>query len=260
MLYRELAPISSDTWEEIDERANEVLKTYLSARKVVRVNGPKGLDFNAISEGRLNETAESGNVKFANYKLIPLTETRIEFEIDRWELDNVQRGAKDVDLKPMEEALRELALLEDKAVFNGLEKAGIKGLEEYVEEEIPFGNNNKEIMASVLNGVIKLRDNFIGGSYTLVVGEETYKKILSQEGGYPLSRKIEELIEGKILLSRAIEGAYLLPYDHEDLEFTIGRDYSIGYQNHTNEKVRFFVAESFTFRVLDPGLIVRFTI
>ena len=36
--------------------------------------------------------------------------------------------------KPMEEALRELALLEDEAVFNGLEKAGIKGLKAYGEE------------------------------------------------------------------------------------------------------------------------------
>lgn len=258
MLYRELAPISSDAWQEIDERAAEVLKNYLSARKVVKVNGPKGLDFNAISEGRLGEVEKKGNASFSNYKLIPLTETRIEFEIDRWELDNAQRGAKDVDLEPMENALRELALLEDSAVFNGLKEAGIKGLKDYADDPLSFGKNTKEIMASVLNGVIKLRDNYIGGSYTLVVGEKTYKKILSEEGGYPLIKRLENLIEGKILLSRAIEGAYLLPYNHEDLEFTIGRDYSIGYQNHTNEKVKFFVSESFTFRVLDPKLIVRF--
>lgn len=260
MLYRELAPISNDAWKEIDERAKEVLVTYLSARKIVKVNGPKGLDFNAVSEGRLGKTIEEGNACYANYNLIPLTETRIEFEIDRWELDNVERGAADVDLEPMEEALRELALLEDEAVFNGLEKAGIKGLKAYGEEAISFGNNQQEIMDSVLNGVIKLRDNFIGGSYTLVVGEETYKKILSQETGYPLSKRIENLIEGKILLSQVIEGAYLLPYNHEDLELTIGKDYSIGYQNHTAEKVRFFATESFTFRVLDPGLVVRFTV
>ncbi len=41
MLYRELAPVSSNAWDEIDERAAEVLKSTLSARKVVRVNGPK---------------------------------------------------------------------------------------------------------------------------------------------------------------------------------------------------------------------------
>lgn len=258
MLYRELAPVPSEAWEEIDERAEEVLKTYLSARKVVKVQGPKGLDFNAISEGRLGEVVEDGNTCYANYKLIPLTETRVEFEIDRWELDNVIRGAKDIDLGPMEDALKELALLENGAVFNGLEKAGIKGLKFYGDDPISFGKNNKEIMGSVLEGVIRLRENCIGGSYTLVVGEEAYKKILSEDEGYPLIRKIENLIEGKVLLSQGMDGVYLLPYDHEDLELTIGKDFSIGYQNHTAEKIRFFVTESFTFRVLDPELVVKF--
>ena len=63
-----------------------------------------------------------------------------------------------------------------------------------------------------------------------------------------------------MLLNQAIEGAYLLPYDNEDLELTIGRDFSIGYQNHTNKTVRFFVKESFTFRVLDEDIIVKYNL
>ena len=42
MLYRELAPITKEAWEEIEDRLMEVFKTYLSARKVVKVEGPKG--------------------------------------------------------------------------------------------------------------------------------------------------------------------------------------------------------------------------
>ncbi len=260
MLYRDLAPISEVAWNEIDERAKEVLRSYLSARKVVRVNGPKGLAYNGISEGRLGEVVKDGNACHANYRLIPLTETRIEFELNRWELDNVLRGAKDIRLDPMEDALKELALLEDRAVFNGLESAGINGLAAFGEAPLPFGNTADEIMDSVLTGVLQLREDFVAGSYTLVVGKETYRKILSLATGYPLSKRIETLIEGKILLSQAIEGAYLLPYNHEDLELTIGMDFSIGYQNHTKDKVRLFASESFTFRVLDPALVVRFTI
>lgn len=259
MLYRDLSPLSEAAWNEIDERAKEVLTTYLSARKVVKVNGPKGLNFNAISEGRLGKVSKQENTSYANYNVIPLTETRIEFEISRWELDNVMRGAKDVDLEPMEKALKELALLEDKAVYYGLESTSIKGLDGYGENPVPFGTTAEEIMEAVLQGVLRLRENYVGGSYTLVVGKKTYKKILSLATGYPLSKKIETLIEGKILLSQAIEGAYLIPYNHEDLELTIGKDFSIGYQNHTNEKVRFFASESFTFRVLDPALVVKFT-
>ena len=48
-----------------------------------------------------------------------------------------------------------------------------------------------------------------------------------------------------------------MPFDHEDLELTIGRDFSIGYQSNDAQSVRFFATESFTFRVLDPSIIVK---
>ncbi|MFS8541723.1 MAG: bacteriocin family protein, partial [Tissierellales bacterium] len=45
MFNRHLAPISNESWKEIEERLMEVFKNYLSARKVVKVVGPKGLDY-----------------------------------------------------------------------------------------------------------------------------------------------------------------------------------------------------------------------
>ena len=43
LLRRELAPLEKEFWVVIDSRAEEVLKSRLSARKVVRVKRPKGL-------------------------------------------------------------------------------------------------------------------------------------------------------------------------------------------------------------------------
>lgn len=259
MLYRDISPVSAKAWEEIDERAREVLKSYLSARKVVHVVGPKGLDYNAVPEGRLTNVGEEDGVCFGNYKVVPLTETRIEFEMDRWELDNVERGAKDVDYGPLEKAMEKIALFEENAIFDGLDKAIIEGLDkEKSGKSIKFGSNAKGIMDAVTQGIIKLRKAYVKAPYALVVSPEAYKRILSEETAYPLDERIEELIGGKIVLNQAIEGAYLLPFDHEDLELTIGRDFSIGYQNHTNEKVKFFVKESFTFRVLDEAIIIKY--
>ncbi|HEY8362805.1 MAG TPA: family 1 encapsulin nanocompartment shell protein [Tissierellaceae bacterium] len=261
MLYKELAPISSSAWEEIEERAKEVLKSYLSARKIVRVNGPKGLDFNVITEGRLNPVKNRGNVGFSTYKVQPLTECRVEFEMDRWELDNVERGAQDVDYEPLENAAKEIALFEENAIYNGLEEGFIKGIDNVVQTPpIPLGNDPNSIMEAIAKGIIELRKNYQVGPFSLVVGEEAYKRIISKETAYPLDKRIEKLIDGKIVFSHVVNGAYLLPYNHEDLELTIGRDFSIGYQYHTNDKVRFFITESFTFRVLDPTLIVKFTL
>jgi uncharacterized linocin/CFP29 family protein len=258
MLYRDLAPISNEAWKEIDERAEEVLKAYLSARKVVHVKGPKGLEYNVIPEGRLTSVEEVDGVSYGIYKVLPLLESRIEFEMDRWELDNVNRGAKDVEFEPLEEAMKKLALFEENSIYNSCDQAIVHGMNENIENaQIDFGNNPTEIMEAISKGLLQLRMAYAEGPFTLVVNKEAYKRILSKDSGYPLDRRIENLIGGKIIFSHVVKGAYLLPYNHEDLELTIGRDYSIGYQSHNAETVRFFATESFTFRVLDPALIVK---
>lgn len=262
MLYRDLAPITKAVWEEIDERATEVLKSYLSARRVVNVNGPKGFEHNVITDGRLGDTEELDNgVCYGNYKVQPLVESRIEFDMERWELDNLERGAKDIDYEALETAMREIALFEENAIYNGLEKAYIEGIDQAFElEAAPFGKDAKSIMEAITKGLIELRRNFLQKPFSLVVNEEAYKRIISSETAYPLDERIKALIGGDIIFSHVIDGAYLLPVDHEDLELTIGRDFSIGYQDHDAEKVRFFVTESFTFRVLDPNIIFKFTL
>lgn len=258
MLYRELAPISEDSWREIDERAEEVLKSYLTARRVVNINGPKGSDYTVVSEGRLANVDRKENICYGNYRVLPLTEVRIEFEMDRWELDNLNRGAKDVDYGPLENAAKEIALFEDKVIYHGLKEAIIEGLDDVVEEEIELGKDLKAIMESITSGVIKLREAAVEGDLTLVVGQDIYKEILSVGSGYPIKKRIKDLIGGEIIYSNVVDGAYLLPQDHDDLEMTIGRDFSIGYQSHTAERIKLFITESFTFRVLDPDIIVKF--
>ena len=261
MLYRELAPISNEAWEEIDEKAREVLKSYLSGRKVVNVNGPKGLDFNVISEGRLINIEKENDICYGNYQVLPLTESRIEFEMSRWELDNIGRGAKDVDYEPLEKAMETIGLFEENAIYNGLDKAAIVGLNNSIKSEpIPFGNEPTAMMEAITKGLIRLRKVYQQGPFSLVVNKEIYKRILSKETAYPLDERIKDLIGGKIIFSHVIDGGYLLPHDHEDLELTIGGDFSIGYQSHNSEKIRFFARESFTFRVLDPSIIVKYTL
>ncbi|GFN35954.1 family 1 encapsulin nanocompartment shell protein [Tepidimicrobium xylanilyticum] len=259
MLHRDKAPITNDSWKEIEERLMEVFKTYLSARKVFRVEGPKGWNYNVITEGRLGEIKEDGDLCYANYQVLPLTEVRVEFEMDRWELDNIVRGAKDVDYGSLEEAGRRIALFEENAIYNGLENAHIKGVvESSTWKALDFGKNSKDIMESISKGLIMLKEAYQEGPFSLVVGEEAYKRILSSETSYPFDKRIEELIGHKIVYSHVIDGAILVPFNHEDLELTIGQDLSIGYQGHDTKKVRFFITESFTFRILDPSLIVNY--
>lgn len=261
MLYRELAPITSEVWEEIDERASIVLKNFLSARRVFSVQGPKGFDYNVLSEGRLTNITQADGLSYGNYEVLPLTESRVEFDIERWELDNLLRGAKDIDYGPLEDAMKKMALFEENTIYNGLDNAMIKGLKNSVEtDEIPFGYEPTEIMEAIAEGVIQLNNAYAQKPYTLIVGVDAYKRILAKEKGYPLDKRIQELIDGKIIISHVVDTAYLVPYNHDDLELTIGKDFSIGYVSHSSKSVKFFASESFTFRVLDNTIIVKYSL
>ncbi|TCK98808.1 putative linocin/CFP29 family protein [Natranaerovirga hydrolytica] len=260
MLKRSLAPLAQEAWDEIEERAAQVLKTHLSARRVVNVEGPKGWDYSAISEGRLDLIEDNnGEVNSGLYSVQPLVETRISFELDRWEMDNIIRGAKDIDLEPLEKAAEKIASFEENAVYNGYEKANIKGIAQLADHTMVFGNDANEIMESISKGILKLKDAYAEGPYTLVVGEEGWKKVNMIVNGYPLKKTIENLLGTEIVYTNNIDSAILVPFDHDDLELTIGQDFSIGYESHDNKKVKLFITESFTFRALDSNIIVNFT-
>ncbi|MBF7097637.1 family 1 encapsulin nanocompartment shell protein [Alkalibacter mobilis] len=262
MLKRSMAPLAASAWKEIDARAEEVLKSRLTARKAVKVNGPLGWDYTSVSEGRLDLIEDvNAQVKTGIFRIKPLVESRISFTLNRWELDNLTRGAKDINLENLEEAVKKMADFEENAVYKGFESGGIVGLEgASAHAAIEFGKTGADIMDSISKGLITLKDNFEEGPFILVVGEEAYKRLNREVQGYPLVKRIESLIGGKILLSGVVDGAFLLPYDNENLELTIGQDFAIGYESYDSEEVKLFIAESLTFRVLDENIVVRFTV
>lgn len=262
MLKRNIAPMPSKVWDEIDERAKTVLTNILSARKVVHVEGPMGWNYAVVPEGRLDiiDKNEDSDVSVGTYRVKPLLEARISFELDRWELDNITRGAKDIDLEALEEATKKLALFEENLIYNGYEKADIKGLKEVAAHNLDFGKDAVSILSAISEARFLLMESYVEKPYSLVVGREAYKLLNTVHEGYPLIKTVSSIIDGKVILSEAVEGAFLMPYDHEDIELTIGQDFSIGYENHDDKKIKLFITESLTFRVLDEKLIVKFNI
>ena len=56
--------------------------------------------------------------------MLPLVELRADFTISRAELDDLERGADDIDLGPLDEAAKQIAHAENVAVFHGWLEAG----------------------------------------------------------------------------------------------------------------------------------------
>jgi uncharacterized linocin/CFP29 family protein len=44
-----------------------------------------------------------------------------------------------------------------------------------------------------------------------------------------------------------------------DLELVLGQDLSIGYDSHTTDTVKLYFTESFTFRIVDPKVMIFFS-
>jgi uncharacterized linocin/CFP29 family protein len=249
-LHRKLAPISEQAWEQIEEEASRTLKRHLAARRVVDVVGPKGIDYSAIGTGHLRQIEAPGEgIQAAQREVRALVELRVPFELSRKSLDDVERGAKDPDLQALKDAARKLAFAEDRAVFEGYAPAGIEGIRQSTSNHVlPLPAEVDDYPTVVAQAVSQLRLAGVNGPYKLLLGEKPYTAISgATDEGYPVLRDIQHLVDGDIIWAPAINGGLLLTTRGGDYELHVGQDISIGYLSHTDDTVRLYLQETFTF-------------
>ncbi len=254
-LRRELAPVPSAAWDEIDGEARSALKVALAARRLVDFVGPLGWTHSAVSLGRTEalRNGPGGNVKAALRGVQPLIECRVPFTLQRSELDAIARGAKDADLEPVTKAAREMALAEDRAVFHGYGAGGITGIVEAAAgAALTIAEDYEAYPAQVAKAVAQLKTAGVAGPYAIALGPKCYTGLsqTTMKGGYPAMQHVQRLLDGPIVWAPAIDGAVVLSLRGGDFELTVGRDLSIGYAGHDADTVQFYIEESFTFRVL----------
>ena len=252
-LHRELAPISTAAWEQIEEEASRTLKRHLAARRVVDVVGPKGLDFSAAGTGHARQIPGPGEgIQTLLREAKPLVELRVPFELSRQAIDDVERGATDSDWSPVKEAARKIAFAEDRAVFDGYAAAGIQGIRDGSSNaHLALPSNVKSYPGAVAQAVGELKLAGCNGSYALVLGADAYTAASGgSDDGYPVFHHIERVVDGGVIWAPAIAGAFLLTTRGGDFELDIGQDFSIGYSSHSATSVELYFFLSFTFRLL----------
>ena len=117
-LHRELAPISDAAWASIEEETTRTLKRHLAGRRVVDVHNSGGVSLSAVGTGHLKTIAAPGDGILARQREVKaLVEFRVPFELNRQQIDNVERGANDSDWQPAKDAAQKIAFAEDRAIF-----------------------------------------------------------------------------------------------------------------------------------------------
>jgi uncharacterized linocin/CFP29 family protein len=269
LLKRSFAPVLPEAWAEIDEEAKRVLKLNLAARKLVDFEGPHGWKFAAVNTGRLEPLKSgakeskqavqgvAGVVTASLREVQPLVELKAPFTIAVSELDAISRGADDPDLDAVVKAAEAIARTEDDAIFNGNAAAKIAGI-------IPSSPHNPINVANaaqwpgaVAKAKEALRSAGVSGPYALALGPKSYDEITAaSEDGYPIRKRIEQIIDGPLVWAPAISGAVLLSTRGGDYEITVGHDFGIGYTYHHRDSVELYISESFTFRILEEAAAI----
>jgi uncharacterized linocin/CFP29 family protein len=261
ILKRSLAPITAEAWAEIDEQAKRTLTGNLSARAVVDFDGPHGWELGAVNLGRLKiEKKQSAKeAAWGLREVQPLIEIRTPLKLGQMELDSISRGVKNPDLGPLEEAARKVALFEENTLYYGLKEACIIGIAEgSTHGAIPITKKAGTYQEVVENAITALQKAGVGGPYDLTLGDAPYQAMMAgDEKGYPLRKRLEELIGGSIRWSPVVKGGLLVSRRGGDYEMTVGQDLSIGYCSHDRGSIEFYITETFTFRVLEPAAAVE---
>lgn len=262
ILKKEIAPITEKGWEEITTQAKKVLKSNLSARRFVDIKGPYGIDFAAVSTGRLSMPGKlrKDDINYGIREVRPLIEIRKPFELDLWELDNLERGAQDINLEPLEKAAKQVADFEEKMIYEGLHTAGIKGLEESSEHaSAMLPAETADVPKYIGSQVNKLRKEGVEGPYTLVVNDDVWLELINQTEGYPLLKQLkEDVLGGNVIRHHNGEYSFLISERGGDYELTLGQDTTIGYNTHDTKTVTLFFTTSFTYRTVSPEAVIVF--
>ena len=252
-LHRELAPISDAAWAQIEEETTRTLKRYLAGRRVVDVDITGGVALSAVGTGHLRTISAPGDgVEARQREVKALVELRVPFELDRQQIDDVERGSNDSDWQPAKDAARKIAYAEDRAIFEGYAAGGIGGIRQGTSNPImTLPADVRQYPGAIAQALSQLRLAGVNGPYSVVLGAEAYTALVeASDNGYPVLEHVKKLVKDEIIWAPALDGAFVLTTRGGDFDLRIGQDVSIGYLSHTDSVVRLYLLETLTFLML----------
>jgi uncharacterized linocin/CFP29 family protein len=212
-----------------------------------------------VGTGHLKAIASPGDGIVARQREVkPFVELRVPFELDRQQIDDVERGADDSDWQPVKDAAKKIAYAEDRAIFDGYAAADIGGIRQGTSNPImTLPADVRQYPDAIAQALSQLRLVGVNGPYSVLLGADAYTALAeTSDNGYPVLNHVKKLVKDEIIWAPALTGAFVLTTRGGDFDLHIGQDISIGYLSHTDTTVRLYLQETFTFLLLTTEAVV----
>jgi uncharacterized linocin/CFP29 family protein len=229
---------------------------------VVDVRNSGGVGLSAVGTGHLKTIAAPGDGILARQRDVKaMVEFRVPFELDRQQIDDVERGANDSDWQPAKDAAQKIAYAEDRAIFEGYLAAGIVGIREGISNpHMTLPADARQYPDVIAQALSQLRLVGVIGPYSVLLGADAYTALAeTSDNGYPVLEHVKKLVKDEIIWTPAIAGAFVLTTRGGDFDLHIGQDISIGYLSHNDSVVRLYLQETLTFLLLTTEAAVALT-
>jgi uncharacterized linocin/CFP29 family protein len=263
-LHRALAPLSERAWQRVEHEAREVLTTRLAARRLVDFVGPLGWDHSAVDLGELEPLDPSAaNGAFLRLRRVrPLAELRVPFELEREQLDLIDRGAGRIDLDPLHAAAKAFAASEDSVLFDGCPAASMPGIVgDSTQKPVRLPHDPVDLPGALSEALGQLRQAGVAGPYALALGPEPYAALeAAGGGGFPVREHVRRLLGDAAVWAPSLRGGVVLSRRGGDFRLVCGRDAAIGYLGHDDRVVRLYLEESFSAQIDTPEAAVPLTL
>ncbi len=256
-LGRKDAPISTETWKQLDATMIEAAKSQLSGRRLISTEGPFGLGLKVVP---LSDCEIAEGITASPF--IPVTLITSSFFLNKRDL---AASGKDpiLDLDPVASAAMACAAKEDGMIFSGIQDTpGLLGVEGSGSLALSKWDKIGTAADQIINGVTLLDDAGFHGPYCLGLAPAQYNLLLRrypQGDGTELDH-IRTILGGDVVKAPVLKkGGVLLASGRQYCSLVIGQDMSIGFNGPAGDAFEFSISESLALLIRAPEAICVLT-
>ncbi len=258
-LQREDAPFGAAVWEKIDETVIGVAKARLAGRRLFHVDGPHGLQLQAIgSAGRQTVGTNTHGAAARTPAMTPLISIECPFRLAVRDIAAFESTGQLLDLGPAARAAAVCADQEDTVVFNGARAIDIEGLLnakgiqsckllEWKEAGSAFDN--------IMQCVTKLDAAGFQGPYALALAPGLFNTLFRR---YPQGNQTEiehlrlAITDGIVKAAAIACGGVLVTAVKELASIVIGQDLATAFVGTSGREYEFTLSETAVLRLAEP--------